>query len=103
MEIGRQLAAKSVTVYTVGCGVSGRTRDFLMALSHMTGGQYVPLGNATLLSKVRGNRMACKTAKKRSFNEQLRAVRCLTIKTFCSNFYENGTRLVLIPDINDIQ
>ena len=52
MEITRRLAAKSVTIYTVGCDVCNITQDFLMAISHMTGGQFVPLNNANLLAKV---------------------------------------------------
>jgi len=48
-----QMAEKNITVYSVGCEPSiNECRDFFMALAHITGGQYVPLGNAKLLAKV---------------------------------------------------
>lgn len=54
MQITNQLAEKGVTLYTVGCEPSIIPyRDFFMSLAHLTGGQYVPLGSATLLAQVR--------------------------------------------------
>ena len=48
-----QLAEKGVTLYMVGCEPSvNASRPFYMAMAHLTGGQYVPLTNATLLTKV---------------------------------------------------
>jgi len=48
-----QMAEKNITVYSVGCEPAiNQCRDFFMALAHITGGQYVPLTNANLLSKV---------------------------------------------------
>ena len=53
MEITNKLAEKGVTIYTVGCEPSLTPyKDFFMAISHITGGQYVPLGKASLLSQV---------------------------------------------------
>lgn len=53
MEVIQTLAQMSVTLYMVGCEPSIRNyRDFFMALAHTTGGQYVPLRNAQLLSQV---------------------------------------------------
>jgi hypothetical protein len=49
----RELAAKGVAVYTVGCEPSITPyRDWFMAISHITGGQYVPLASANLLPQV---------------------------------------------------
>ena len=48
-----KMAEKNITVYSVGCEPSvNHCRDFFMALAHITGGQYVPLGNAKMLAKV---------------------------------------------------
>ncbi|XP_077977429.1 uncharacterized protein LOC144432990 [Glandiceps talaboti] len=53
IQVGNQLAEKGVTMYMVGCEPSITPyRDFFMAIAHMTGGQYVPLRNAKLLSQV---------------------------------------------------
>ncbi len=53
MDITNHLAEKGVTLYCVGCEPSiSSSRDFYMALAHITGGQYVPLDNAQLLAQV---------------------------------------------------
>ena len=53
MKITNELAEKGVTIYMVGCEPSiTMYKDFFMALCHITGGQYVPLGKASLLSQV---------------------------------------------------
>ena len=52
------LAEKGVTLYMVGCEPSvDNSRPFYMAMAHLTGGQYVPLSDATLLAKVSGTQM----------------------------------------------
>ena len=54
MAIANQLAAKRVAIYMVGCEPSiVPWRDWFMALSHITGGQYVPLASAKVLAQVR--------------------------------------------------
>ncbi|XP_070569055.1 uncharacterized protein [Ptychodera flava] len=53
MHVAAELAQKGITMYMVGCQPSITPyKDFFMAIAHMTGGQYVPLSNATLLAKV---------------------------------------------------
>jgi hypothetical protein len=53
IEVVRQLGEKGVTLYCVGCEPAINTyKEFFVALSYKTGGQYVPLRNAQLLSKV---------------------------------------------------
>ena len=53
VAVTHQLASKGVTLYVVGCEPTVRQyRDFFMALSFITGGQYVPISQAQLLTKV---------------------------------------------------
>jgi len=48
-----QLAAKGVVIYMVGCEPSIlQWKDWFMAIAHITGGQYVPLTSAQMLSSV---------------------------------------------------
>ena len=50
---GKKLAAKGVTINAVGCEPAIRTyKDFSMALAYITGGQYVLLLKAQLLTCV---------------------------------------------------
>ena len=47
------MAEKNITLYSVVCGSYAETyKDFFMAIAHVTGGQYVSLKDANLLSKV---------------------------------------------------
>lgn len=47
------MAQKSITLYCVGCEPAILDyKDFFAAIAYLTGGQYVPLRNAKLLSKV---------------------------------------------------
>lgn len=50
--ITSEMAKKGVVLYSVGCGLSGKVIDFFMAIAFMTGGQYVPLSNASNLTEV---------------------------------------------------
>ena len=53
IEVTGQLAQKGITIYMVGCEPSITPyKDFFLAVAYMTGGQYVPLAKAKLLSKV---------------------------------------------------
>lgn len=53
IKVVEKLAKKGVTLYTVGCEPSLLPyKDFFSAIAFKTGGQYVPLRNAQLLSKV---------------------------------------------------
>ncbi|XP_002735987.1 uncharacterized protein LOC100372473 [Saccoglossus kowalevskii] len=53
MKTARQLAERDITVYMVGCEPSITPyKHFFMAVAHMTGGQYVPLTDASSLAKV---------------------------------------------------
>ena len=53
VEVCRELAQRSIVLYTVGCEPNAKAyRDLYMALAHITGGQYVPLRMADLLSQV---------------------------------------------------
>ncbi|XP_077979923.1 uncharacterized protein LOC144435215 [Glandiceps talaboti] len=53
MKIARQMAEKNITLYSVVCGSYAEGfKDFFMAIAHLTGGQYVSLKDAKLLSKV---------------------------------------------------
>jgi Mg-chelatase subunit ChlD len=53
LKLTRDIAQKGITLYCVGCEPAiVPYRDFFMALAYMTGGQYVPLSNASLLAKV---------------------------------------------------
>ena len=53
MVTARELAEQEIAVYTVGCEPSITPyRDWFMAVSHITSGQYVPLLSAELLSQV---------------------------------------------------
>lgn len=47
-----ELAKKGVVLYSVGCGLSGNVMEFFMAIAFKTGGQYVPLSNASNLAEV---------------------------------------------------
>ncbi|XP_070579984.1 protein let-653-like [Ptychodera flava] len=47
------MAEKNITLYSVACGsYAEQYKDFFMAIAHITGGQYVALKDANLLSKV---------------------------------------------------
>lgn len=50
--IASEMAKKGVVLYSVGCGLSGNVMEFFMAIAFKTGGQYVPLSNATKLADV---------------------------------------------------
>lgn len=50
--IAFELAKKGVVLYSVGCGLSGNVMEFFMAIAFKTGGQYVPLSNASNLAEV---------------------------------------------------
>ncbi|KAL3878655.1 hypothetical protein ACJMK2_030986 [Sinanodonta woodiana] len=53
MEITRQLAEMGITIYLVGCEPSiSPFKEFFMAIAYMTGGQYVPLRKANMLTQV---------------------------------------------------
>lgn len=47
------MAQKGITLYSVGCEPTiVPYKDFFQAIAYITGGQYVPLRNAKLLSKI---------------------------------------------------
>lgn len=50
--IASEMAKKGVVLYSVGCGLSGNVMEFFMAIAFKTGGQYVPLSNASKLADV---------------------------------------------------
>lgn len=50
--IAFEMAKKGISLYSIGCGLSGNVMDFFMAIGFMTGGQYVPLSNASNLTEV---------------------------------------------------
>ncbi|KAJ8309002.1 hypothetical protein KUTeg_013876 [Tegillarca granosa] len=53
METIQKLAEKGITLYSVGCEPAiSPYKEFFMAIAYMTGGQYVPLTGAGLLTKV---------------------------------------------------
>ena len=53
MTVAHQLAQKGITIYMVGCEPSiSPYKEFFMAVAYITGGQYVPLTKAQLLTKV---------------------------------------------------
>jgi hypothetical protein len=53
MRTARELAEKQIAVYTVGCEPSLTPyKDWFMAISYLTSGQYVPLTSANILSQV---------------------------------------------------
>ncbi|CAF0745038.1 unnamed protein product [Rotaria sordida] len=53
VECAALLAERSVTLYTIGCEPTATPyRDFFMALSFKTGGQYIPLANCSNLASV---------------------------------------------------
>ena len=53
LDVCRKMAEKGITLYVVGCEPSILPyRSFFMSLAYLTGGQYVPLGNAQLLADV---------------------------------------------------
>ena len=53
MAVTHELAEKGVTIYMVGCEPSiCPYKEFFMAVAHITGGQYVPLTKANLLTQV---------------------------------------------------
>ena len=53
MEVTKQLAENGITLYSVGCEPAiNPYKEFFMAIAHLTGGQYVPLRGAGLLTKV---------------------------------------------------
>ena len=53
IEVTHQLAQKGITIYMVGCEPSiCQYKEFFMAVAFITGGQYVPLIKAQLLTQV---------------------------------------------------
>lgn len=53
MEVTNRMAEKGITLYMVGCEPSITPyKDFFMAIAFITGGQYVPLTKAQLLTQV---------------------------------------------------
>lgn len=53
LNVVKEMSKKGITLYCVGCEPAiSRFKDFFSALAFITGGQYVPLRNAKLLSKV---------------------------------------------------
>lgn len=53
MNVVNQMAEKGITLYMVGCEPSITPyKDFFMAIAFITGGQYVPLRKAQVLSQV---------------------------------------------------
>ena len=53
VDIVHQMAAKGITLYCVGCEPALKPyRQFFIALTLITGGQYVPLNSAEHLAKV---------------------------------------------------
>ncbi|XP_046861226.1 uncharacterized protein LOC124454462 [Xenia sp. Carnegie-2017] len=53
VQICHEMARKGIILYCVGCEPSlAPYRDFFMALSHITGGQYIRLRRARLLAQV---------------------------------------------------
>lgn len=53
MVVANQMAEKGITLYMVGCEPSITPyKDFFMAIAYITGGQYVPLTKAQVLSQV---------------------------------------------------
>lgn len=50
--IASEMAKIGVVLYSVGCDLSGVDMDFFMAIAFKTGGQYVPLNNASILADV---------------------------------------------------
>ena len=52
-KVVKEMAKKGITLYSVGCEPAITPyKDFFSAIAFATGGQYVPLQHATLLSKV---------------------------------------------------
>jgi len=53
LQVVKEMARKGITLYSVGCEPAITPyRDFFSAIAFATGGQYVPLRNAKLLSTV---------------------------------------------------
>ncbi|XP_033736160.1 LOW QUALITY PROTEIN: uncharacterized protein LOC117324418 [Pecten maximus] len=53
MDIVRQLAAKGITLYSVGCEPDiNPYKEFFTAIAYLTGGQYIPLRGAKALTQV---------------------------------------------------
>lgn len=53
LQVVKNMAEKGITLYSVGCEPAILPyKDFFSAIAYTTGGQYVPLRNAKLLSKV---------------------------------------------------
>ena len=53
LELVKQMAEKGITLYCVGCEPAIKQyKEFFTAIAYKTGGQYIPLRNANLLSKV---------------------------------------------------
>lgn len=53
LDVVRKMAQKGITLYSVGCEPAiVPYKEFFTAIAYTTGGQYVPLRNANLLSKV---------------------------------------------------
>jgi hypothetical protein len=53
LRVARDMAAKGITLYSVGCEPAIlKFKEFFAAMAYATGGQYVPLRNAKLLCSV---------------------------------------------------
>ncbi|OWF47448.1 ariadne-like RING finger protein R811 [Mizuhopecten yessoensis] len=53
MDIVRELAAKGITLYSVGCEPAiNQYKEFFTAIAYLTGGQYIPLRGAKALTQV---------------------------------------------------
>lgn len=53
LDVVRKMAQKGITLYSVGCEPAIKPyKEFFTAIAYTTGGQYIPLRNANLLSKV---------------------------------------------------
>ena len=53
IEIVRKFTEKGIALYCVGCErYINLYKDFFVAISYRTGGQYIPLANSNLLPKV---------------------------------------------------
>eukprot|EP00048_Salpingoeca_helianthica_P015111 m.225090 g.225090 ORF g.225090 m.225090 type:complete len:445 (-) comp16618_c0_seq1:31-1365(-) len=51
MAVCRQMAEANISLYCIGCEPSiNASKNFFMAMAHVTGGQYCPLGDAHVLS-----------------------------------------------------
>jgi hypothetical protein len=69
--VSNQLAAEGITLYVAGCEPAIIPyKDFFMAIAHITGGQYVPMRKAQVLSKV----IVCGAQEELSLNDLMAEV-----------------------------